>query len=181
MARSIPAALTTSLLLLGAWSGAALAGDVDAQQAFERLKGLAGTWSGEAQGEGEAEAEAQGKRSVTHEFRLAAAGTVVMETMSPGNPDEMINMYHLDGDELMLTHYCAGGNQPAMRLDREASSDDHLVFDFSGGTSLDPAVDTHIHGLEINFGDSDQITSSFHAYSSGEPVGTMTFHLSRGE
>ncbi len=46
-----------------------------------------------------------------------ADGTVVMETMDSGNPDhEMINMYHLGGNEFVLTHYCAGNNQPIMRL-----------------------------------------------------------------
>ena len=34
----------------------------------------------------------------------------------------MINMYHMDGDDLVLTHYCAGGNQPTMKLNTENSS-----------------------------------------------------------
>ena len=57
---------------------------------------------------------------VVHEFKTSAAGTVVMETMNPGTGHEMINMYHVDGDDLLLTHYCAGNNQPRMRLNREA-------------------------------------------------------------
>ena len=27
----------------------------------------------------------------------------------------MATLYHLDGDQLMLTHYCSAGNQPRMR------------------------------------------------------------------
>ena len=87
------------------------AGGVKAQTAFDELKSLAGTWRGEIEGEG-GEAEAEKMDEAIHEFRVSAAGTVVMETMGPGTEHEMINMYHIDGDDLVLTHYCAGGNQP---------------------------------------------------------------------
>ncbi len=109
------------------------------------------------EGSGEAEAGAAGE--VTHEIVVSAAGTVVMETMQPGTDHEMINMYHLDGDELVLTHYCAGGNQPRMRLDRAVSSAERLVFEFAGGTNLDPAVDEHIHEAEVAITGKDRIDS----------------------
>ncbi len=35
--------------------------------------------------------------------------------MYPGMEHEMTNMYTLDGNTLVMTHYCAGGNQPRMR------------------------------------------------------------------
>ena len=90
-----------------------VAGGLTAQEGFEQLKGLAGTWEGEPEGEGaEAEAETKEAGVVKHEIQVSAAGTVVMETMAPGTDHEMINMYHLDGEDLVLTHYCAGGNQP---------------------------------------------------------------------
>lgn len=38
--------------------------------------------------------------------------------MQPGTDHEMINMDHLDCEDLVLTRYRAGGNQPRMRLDR---------------------------------------------------------------
>ncbi len=53
----------------------------------------------------------------------------------------MINMYHLDGDDLVLTHYCAGGNQPHMKLDRASATSGKLQFDFIGGTNLDEVVE----------------------------------------
>ena len=114
----------------------AAAGGIDATQAFEQIKGLAGTWHGEPEAEGlAAEAEVEHPGEVVHEFRVSAAGTVVMEMMGPGTDYEMINMYHLDGDDLVLTHYCAGGNQPTMKLNREASS----TGSAAGVTPLPPA------------------------------------------
>jgi hypothetical protein len=38
----------------------------------------------------------------------------VREIMFPGSEHEMTNVYHLDGNELVVTHYCAAGNQPRM-------------------------------------------------------------------
>jgi len=158
------------------------AGGVEAQTAFDELKSLAGTWRGKPEGEGaEAEAEAKKVDEVIHEFRVSAAGTVVMETMGPGTEHEMINMYHLDGKDLVLTHYCAGGNQPTMKLNREKSSVAKLVFDFTGGTNLDPAVDSHIHSAEIQLTDPKHLESIWESYAGGKKAGGMVFHLARSD
>lgn len=167
-------------LVVALASAPAQAADVAAQEVLEQLKSLAGTWHGTPEGEGkEAEAEAAAAAAVTHEFRVSAAGTVVMETMNPGTDHEMINMYHVDGEDLVLTHYCAGGNQPTMRLDRQKSTVNDLVFDFSGGTNLDAAVDQHIHSAHIKLLDGDHVESVWTAHAGGEQVGVMSFHLAR--
>ncbi|MDA8016729.1 MAG: hypothetical protein MPN21_04700 [Thermoanaerobaculia bacterium] len=172
------------LVLLLTFAGVATAAEetaFDAQAAFDRLTELAGTWTGTAAGEGKAAEESEGQdMNVTHRFQVSANGTVVMETMNPGTEHEMINMYHLDGDDLMLTHYCAGGNQPRMRIVAAESSPDHLVFDFDGGTNLDPAVDGHIHAARIQL-KSDEIHSAWISYYNGEQGGKMTFYLTRAE
>ena len=156
------------------------AGEAQAASAFDSLKGLEGTWKGEAKGEGEIEPpEAEQDMKPIHEFRVSANGSVVMETMNPGTSHEMINMYHLDGDELLLTHYCAGGNQPHMKLNREVSSDTKLQFDFTGGTNLDPAVDEHIHSALVTIMEDGTLNSSWTAYGKGKEVAKMHFALKR--
>ena len=162
-------------------AGPGFAGGVEASAVFDRLKSLAGTWEGTPEAQGEIEAGEHENAKVKHVFEVSAAGTVVMETMGPGTDHEMINMYHLDGNDLVLTHYCAGGNQPTMRLDREASTAHNLVFNFTGGTNFDPAVDTHIHAAEIALHDEDAMISSWKPYVGGKQAGTMTFHLARAE
>ena len=155
-----------------------LAEPVDGPGAFEQLKALGGTWRGGIAGEG-AEADSAATLEVVHEFRVSAAGTVVMETMGPGSEHEMINMYHLDGADLVLTHYCAGGNQPTMKLDLAASTDQTLVFAFTGGTSLDPEVDEHIHSAELTFKGANELDSAWTANKGAEEVGVTRFHLQR--
>ena len=153
---------------------------VSAQQAFDQLKTLAGTWHGTPEGVGAAEIEAKEVPKVVHEFRVSANGTVVMEIMGPDSPYEMINMYHVDGDDLVLAHYCAGGNQPTMRLDLETSTAEKLVFDFAGGTNFDPKTDTHIHSAELQL-EEGKLKSSWTSYMNGEEAGGMIFHLARAE
>ena len=152
---------------------------VDAAAAFEKIKGMAGTWIGTTEGTGEAEAEARGDMEAKLVYQVSAAGSVVMETMMPGTDHEMINMYHLDGDELVLTHYCAAGNQPTMKLDR--SHHGALKFNFTGGTNLDPAVDTHIHGAQLDFREDGRVGSHWTSWAGGKEAGTMEFILTRQE
>lgn len=146
-----------------------------AEAAFERLKGLEGTWTGKI---AVADAEHEGT-PVVHEFRVSANGSVVMETMNPGTEHEMINMYHLDGDALVLTHYCAGSNQPTMKLDRSASGADAYVFEFTGGTNLDPAKDQHIHDAKLVFHEDGALESNWSGWKDGEQQGQMSFLLAR--
>ncbi len=155
---------------------------VTAEGVFDQLKDLEGRWTGTAKGHGEeAEAEAELAGEAVHEFRVSANGTVVMETMAPGTPHEMINMYHIDGDDLVLTHYCAGGNQPTMQLDPTRSSSEKLVFDFTGGTNLDPEVDPHIHSAEVTLLGEDKLESAWMGRAGGKDTGEMIFHLTRVE
>lgn len=172
--------IATALISLLAYAGAASADDpVTVHDVFDRLKGLEGTWQGTASGGSEAEAQAEVQ--VTHVFEASAAGTVVMETMNPESPDhEMINMYHLDGNELVLTHYCASGNQPTMKLAQPASVQE-LRFDFTGGTNLDPAKDVHIHAAHLVLVDADTLESSWTGYKEGKEAGVRTFLLKRAD
>ena len=169
-------AIAAMLVLLPA---AASASELTAEQAFERLKALAGTWTGTDSGEGSAaEAEADATGVIVHEFEVTANGHVLMERMGPDTDYEMINMYHLDGSDLVLTHYCSGGNQPRMKLNTAGSTPDRLIFDFAGGTNLDKTP-SHIHSAEIRLDGEDRIDSAWMAHEDDQEAGTMTFHLKR--
>lgn len=172
------AVLLATLLLATCATRAAAEGSVDARAVFERLKSLAGTWGGMPEASGDVETEPELRDGTRHEFRLAAAGTAVMETMGAGTDHEMINLYHLDGDDLLVTHYCAGGNQPRMRLDREHSSPSRLVFEFLDATNLDPDTE-HIREIEIRFAEDGRLESAWRGFRNGAPTGVMTFHLAR--
>lgn len=111
-------------------------------------------------------------------FRVTAAGSVVHEEMFPGTNHEMVTVYHADGPELLLTHYCAAGNQPRMKL--EPSSDpDRLVFRFTGGTNLDPQKDGHMHDATLVFLGPDRLREEWTFYENGKAVSIEKFELRR--
>jgi hypothetical protein len=150
-------------------------GGVDAKTAFKQIKTLAGTWKGQVSGEHQD--HHKGENTVT--YKLTGGGSALVETQFPGEAHEMVSVYHLDGDDLRMTHYCAVGNQPRVKLDRANSTPDHLIFVFDGGTNLDPKKDMHIHGLEITFRKDGKVDSAWEGYQEGKSAGISKFTLSR--
>jgi hypothetical protein len=124
------------------------AGDAAAKM-FDRIKSLAGEW--EIVG---GDDDQKGKTAVS--YRVTAGGSAVVEVFFPGSDMEMVSVYHRDGKELVMTHYCIAGNQPRMRA-RASDDPARLVFEFVGGSNPDPAKDSHIHGAVIQLIDGDRI------------------------
>lgn len=146
---------------------------IDAKAAFSRLKGLAGEWKVDEKMEGHP------AHAGKVDYRVTANGSVVMETLFAGTDHEMISMYHLDGDDLRLTHYCAARNQPHLKLDRAASTPDALVFAFDGGTGFDPAKDFHMHSGRIAFRGAGRVESEWDGYKGTEKMHSAKFVLIR--
>lgn len=147
-----------ALSAAGCASHARPAGSVTAEQQFEKLKTLAGTWVA---------APSSGmKGSVV--YRVVAAGSAVEETVFPKSEHEMVTMYHLDGGELVLTHYCALGNQPAMRA-APANDLSSIRFAFVRLGNGDASKDMHMHEGVLTFGDDGHLRSKWSAWENGKP------------
>src|SRR3954454_3288374 len=81
-----------------------------ANAALEKMKKLAGTWL-------LADKDGKATDQVASIIKVTAGGSVVHETLFPGQPMEMISIYTTDGPDLVMTHYCVLGNQPRMKAD----------------------------------------------------------------
>jgi hypothetical protein len=98
-----------------------------AKKAFEKLKTLAGSWAGKI-----------GDLPVQATIRVTGLGSVIMHDITghnkPGNHE--ISMMYLEGDRLLMTHYCDAGNR--QRLEGKLSADGNSVefnfLDVAGGT-----------------------------------------------
>jgi hypothetical protein len=112
-------------------------------------------------------------------MKTTSAGSALVETQFPGSNHEMVSVYHLDGEDLRMTHYCAAGNQPRVKLDRIHSKPDELIFVFDGGSNLDPEKDMHIHAVKITFHEDGKVTSAWEGYAGGKKAMTTTFKLTR--
>jgi hypothetical protein len=147
-------------------------GSENTKLAFERLKRLAGEWE-YANPKDEA---LKGKTVVR--YTMTGAGSAVVETLFPGEEQEMISVFTRDGSQIVLTHYCCCGNQPTMRA-KVGDANDHVAFEFTGGNNLDPAKDLFMHGYEVRFVDSDHIVGEWEYYQGGKSAGKHTFDLVR--
>lgn len=110
---------------------------------FERIKKLEGQWKG---------VKPDGKKVVVT-YEIMSGGSAIVETLMPAAEPNMVTVYHLDGDKLMMTHYCSAGNQP--RMVASNAEDGSLNFNFVGATNLKDKSEGHMQGLEVVFLDEN--------------------------
>jgi hypothetical protein len=135
--------------------------DAPAQQAFARLKTLAGNWKGQA-------AMGPGMNApVRVSLRVTSGGAALMHEMVPegrssdpsNGDDDPITMLYVDGDRLILTHYCdSGKNRPRMagKLSPDGTRVEFDFLDVSGGTS-----NGHMHHAVFTMVDADHHTEDW--------------------
>ena len=99
---------------------------MDPAAAFDRLKALVGEWRGHR----------PDGRAVGVDYRISACGSVLVETWDLGPGLEALTVYHMDGDDLMVTHFCPQGNQPRLKLSRGAGN--RFDFAFHDATGIEP-------------------------------------------
>jgi hypothetical protein len=141
-----PARIAITLLLVLATSAAFAASA--AQKSFEELKSLDGSWEGKA----------PDGQTVQVDYRVTGNGSAVMSEIK-GHAD-MISMFNLDGDRLLMTHYCGAGNQP--RMVASTSPDGKtLTFDFLDATNLASPDDGHMTRLVLSMPDANHHTEEW--------------------
>ena len=125
-----------------AQSAATPAAPSDAQKSFAKLKNLAGTWQGPVAVD--PPQPEMGNGTLTRvSLRVTSRGNALVHEMweagtpeDPARYDHPVTMFYLDGDRLLLTHYCDAGNRPRMAA-RTSSDGKTVEFDFidvAGGT-----------------------------------------------
>ncbi|MGH9644302.1 MAG: hypothetical protein ACRD3Q_18010 [Terriglobales bacterium] len=123
----VPSAVVVALMVFMAGATVLLA-ETDAEKSFHQLATLEGNWVGKS---------SQGQ-PVEVSFRMIAGGSALMSEIHGHGPENMITMFHMDGDRLIMTHYCGAGNQPRMKV---VSADAKSVsFEFFDGTNIGPGA-----------------------------------------
>jgi hypothetical protein len=90
-----------------------------AQKSFDQLKTLAGSWEGPVTVV--PPAPEMDNKPVQITLRVTSRGNALVHEMKgagtpddPSHYDHPVTMFYLDGDRLLLTHYCDAGNRPRM-------------------------------------------------------------------
>ncbi|MGO8986101.1 MAG: hypothetical protein ACLPHI_20490 [Terriglobales bacterium] len=105
----------------------------DAQKSFDQLKTLTGSWEGHVTIVPPAP-EMEGKLTQVS-LRTASMGhTLMHEATGSGRPDDPITMIVVDGDRLLLTHYCDADNRPRMvgKMSADGKTVEFEFLDVSG-------------------------------------------------
>jgi hypothetical protein len=145
--------MATSLVFLIA--AATAFAQSDAQKTFEQLKTLNGSWEGKS-------ANGQSLKVV---FRPTAGGSALVSEIL--GAEDMISMIHIDNNRVLLTHYCAAGNQP--RMVATPSADGRTItFSFVDATNLPSPNAGHMDHLIITIADADHHTEDWTFVSEGK-------------
>jgi hypothetical protein len=140
-------------------------------QRLEALKQLKGDW---------VELGKDGKPTdkLVSSIRVTSAGSTVQETLFPGTDHEMVTMYHLDGPDLILTHYCMLGNQPRMRAVQGANPN-VIAFKFIGGTNLKSDDEQHMDQATLTIEGTDHFKAEWVSCKDGKSCHKVAFNLVR--
>ena len=147
----------------------------DAQNSFEKLKTIAGSWEGQV-------TTFPPEPAVDHKLaqltlRVTSMGNALVHEMSiAGRPDHPVTVFYVDNDRLLLTHYCDAGNRPRMtaRTSPDGKTVEFDFLDLSGGNQYG-----HMYHASFNFIDADHHTEDWTYMEPGDKPIRAHFDLQR--
>jgi hypothetical protein len=159
-------AITVATLIV-VLSGSLVAAESDAHKSFDMLKGMEGNWVGK---------NSQGQ-ALKVTFRSTAGGSALISEIHGHGSDDMVSMIHMDGDRLLMTHYCGAGNQPRMKvISADAKS---VSFEFVDGTNIGPG-DGHMQRVTFSEPDADHHVEEWVFTDHGKEL-TQVFTMERSK
>ncbi len=123
---------------------------------FERLKGLIG----ELEGTFEWSQGRTGSGKLKATYYLTGNGSALVENLIMGDVPTMATVYHLDGANLRMTHYCAAGNQPRLKAAHIDESAAAIEFSFVDVTNANASVG-YVNAFRIQFPEPDRVNLRF--------------------
>lgn len=125
---------------------------------IEQMKPLAGTWEMK---------DDKGQTVTAAVFSVGSGGSAIREIMFPGSPHEMTNIYTMDGPTLLMTHYCAMGNQPHLRA-TAGNTPGVIALRFDSVSNLRSADEHYMGELTITIKDKNHITEEWRSFTGGK-------------
>jgi hypothetical protein len=149
--KSLRIAICSVLVLASAFAIA----DSDAKKSFDAMKTLQGSWTGKN----------SGGEPINVSFRMTGGDTTLMSEIQ--GREDMMSMIHMDGDRLLLTHYCGAGNQPRMQASMSPDQKT-VIFDFVDATNLDSPKAGHMHRAVFTILSADHHTEEWDFIQDGK-------------
>src|SRR2546423_6105371 len=144
-------------------------------KAFEQLKTLAGSWTGQLTTT--PVVPPVSGSFVQFSLRVTSRGNALVHEMSvSGLPDHPLTMFYLDGGRMTLTHYCDAGNRPRMvgKLSPDGKTLEFDFLDLSGGNERG-----HMHHAVFTSVDGNHHTEDWTYMTPGDVPMRAHFDLQR--
>ena len=159
---SVPVRVIGRILLLASMVGLCTVSNSEAKEdanvaALAQLRGLAGEWEGSFAWSGARTATG----NINATYYETGNGSAVVENLAVNGVPSMTSVYHLDGADLRITHYCAAQNQPRLRARQIDMAKGILDFEFLDATNLRSPDAPHVYGVEMRLLNADHITLAF--------------------
>jgi hypothetical protein len=134
------------------------AAETPSDRMFARMRGLAGDWEGTFEWSGGRSSRGTLKAS----YYVTGNGSALVENliMDMDGVPSMTTVYHLDGADLRMTHFCAARNQPRLKAGRIDDAAGSADFSFVDATNL-AANAGHVDHFFIQLLDADGVNLKF--------------------
>ncbi|MBI3405001.1 MAG: hypothetical protein HY046_06045 [Acidobacteria bacterium] len=135
---------------------------------FDKMKSLVGEWKGTN----------KGKEKATAVYRLVSNGSALEETLTSPDNETMVTIYYVDRDRLMMTHYCAIGNQPRMAASPSKDAKE-IAFNFVDASNLANPQLGHMRAMALAFVDANHMTQHWTWRENGKDGAPEEFQFAR--
>jgi hypothetical protein len=131
--------------------------ETESSKALSQIKALTGNWNGTVQWTG----GRNDSGSMNATYYVTGNGSAVVENLTNETTPVMTSVYHLDGRDLRMTHFCGAQNQPRLKARHIDLDHGSIDFEFVDATNLRSPDAPHVHGLEIRLIDANHLTLTF--------------------
>jgi hypothetical protein len=114
----------------------------NSETAFDTFKGFQGKWGIQSNGK---------TLPIEMTYEVGSKGTIVTEQFG-----KELSVIYRDGQSLLMTHFCNGGNQPRLRL-KESGQPGIFEFDIFAITNLKNADAAHVGKIIYRVTDDKKI------------------------
>ena len=164
------------VLSLLTFSSLRAADESTAARALDQLKTLTGNWEGTFEWTGARTANGPMKAT----YYTTGNGSAVVENLITESDPVMTSVYHLDGADLRMTHFCGAQNQPRLKAGQIDLATGSIDFDFVDITNLRGPDAPHVRGLEMRLIDPNHLRITF-LFQSGDKESRENIVLKRLE
>jgi hypothetical protein len=132
-------------------------------RAFATFESLNGTWTIESNGK---------TLPIEMTYEVGSKGSIVTEQFG-----KELSVFYLDGENLLMTHFCNAGNQPRLRL-KEGGQPGVFEFEMFDITNLEDASTAHVERIVYKIVEGRRMTLEI-VWKKGQSEESEKYTLSR--